>query len=523
MRAVVRRIAAALVALIAVAPSPSSADAPLPDRCIARLVSESLQPPGRDRPLPLESVREVAWSPDGRLLAIRSEPGNAAAARTIHVWDAAASRPALAVEWDSSPLTGLAFFGDGSRLVASVADAPNGVQLWNIPAGRPVRSFASGRGRAIVAGEWELVGVLAPAGKSEILRLHRPDTGEEARRFVLPDSYAAEFSPDGTRVVVVPRFGESQLRVVDVVSGKELRRLTGLNRSPAVMRFSADGRTVAAGTSDRGIVVWEVATGGIVFRDDAASKGVLSIAFSGDDLHVSAGGIDRTVRTWELATGSAGRSFAGHIGAVSTVAFSPDSRMLASGSFDRTVMLWDFTVGMKSSLPSDRPDDAALARLWDDLGASSAGAAYAAIGRIRLSSADVLPWLSTRVRTQLLPPERERIDALVRDLGDRDSLVRHRATDELRKLRELARPLLTRLAKESPSAEVRARARRIVQLAEVAPRYNDSDFRRLARVVHALSTVPGPQSAATLEVIAKELPHPEISRDATATLRRMRK
>ena len=72
---------------------------------------------------------------------------------------------------------------------------------------------------------------------------------------------------------------------------------------------------------------------------------VNSIAFSPDGKTLASGSGDTTVRVWNATTGTLIYTLRGHTGYVNSVAFSPDGKTLASGSSDGTVGLWDVTTG----------------------------------------------------------------------------------------------------------------------------------------------------------------------------------
>ncbi|AUB37023.1 Serine/threonine protein kinase [Nostoc flagelliforme CCNUN1] len=104
---------------------------------------------------------------------------------------------------------------------------------------------------------------------------------------------------------------------------------------------SPDGKTLASGSLDTTIKLWDVSTGKAIKTLTGHSSGVNSVRFSPDGKTLASGSLDTTIKLWDVSTGKAIKTLTGHRSRVISVGFSPDGKTLASGSSDKTVILWD--------------------------------------------------------------------------------------------------------------------------------------------------------------------------------------
>lgn len=175
---------------------------------------------------------------------------------------------------------------------------------------------------------------------------------------------AIAFHPDGQILAV----GRSE-GTVELIEAKTMETIRTLPTDPESVRvkqpgalaeitsvaFSPDGKTIAVGSFNSTVKLWDLKTGQVesTFSWQPSTLGSATIAsdtplaFSPDGQALAIGINDGSIKLWHPKTGQLIRILKGHSDSVLSVAFSPDGKTLASGSSDRTMKLWDWKIGQE--------------------------------------------------------------------------------------------------------------------------------------------------------------------------------
>jgi len=105
--------------------------------------------------------------------------------------------------------------------------------------------------------------------------------------------------------------------------------------------FSPDGRTLACGSLDHDVYLWEWQHGSEPVRLEGHTGSVYNVRFHPDGSRFASCGNDNRILVWDSETLDPMIELRGHTRYVFRVEWSPDGTMLASSSGDLTVRIWD--------------------------------------------------------------------------------------------------------------------------------------------------------------------------------------
>jgi hypothetical protein len=288
------------------------------------------------------------------------------------------------------------------------------------------------------------------------------------------------YSPDGGLLarVVLGDFRQS-VQLYDGITGAERLNL-GVGGMAIPPAFSPDGRTLAVASGNRSL--------------------------------------DHTVTLWELRTGK--MRWSGLLPATPTaLAFAPAGHLLVSGHSNATALVWDVTGQYATGKVRTAGQYQAL---WEDLangGAMTAFAAQRSLAADRDRAVEAL-------RQRLKPAEGKSLDdatlaKLVQQLDDDDPDTRQKARAALEQQRWAAETALGKAMEGKPSAELKQSASAL--LARLNQPLQAGEERAALRALEVLEWVGTPAARQLIEELAHGWAAAELTRDAKATLARLRR
>jgi WD40 repeat protein len=280
--------------------------------------------------------------------------------------------------------TSVAYSPDGKILAAGGAD--NQIRLFDTSTGKEIRRLAGHQPRTFspprnVKSAFDLlvdsVGAgsvttlafapdsktLASGGWDDMVRLWDVDTGTELRKLLAHQAMVARvtFAPDGKTLAT--RGGlDGMLRLWDPETGTELHKISKLSKvnpwrfyREAALAFSHDSKTVAASDA-KGIVLFDVATGKQI-KHLGGYRDCMYLAYSPNGKLLASGGLDEgpkeaySLRLWDVDQGQELRrcelpkTKKGGTEPPTGIAFSPEGDKLIAAIAEMDTYLFDATTG----------------------------------------------------------------------------------------------------------------------------------------------------------------------------------
>ncbi|WP_063062960.1 WD40 repeat domain-containing protein [Nocardia sienata] len=237
-----------------------------------------------------DAVRNLAWSPDGRLIATASRDG------TARLWSADSRQCARTLDGHQDMVEMVAWAPDSARVATVSRDRT--ARVWDAATGQVLAELAAG---------------------SDVSR-------------------AVAWSADGTLIATGSR--DRVIRLWETESYTLRAELTGHTDNILGLSFSPDSLRLASGCHDRTVRIWDLANNTAVILEGHEDL-VEGVAWSPDGTRLASAGGDATVRIWDTTTATQSMLIRCHQDRAWNCAWSPDGSMLATCGVDATARVWN--------------------------------------------------------------------------------------------------------------------------------------------------------------------------------------
>jgi WD40 repeat protein len=283
---------------------------------------------------------DMAFSPDGAVLAAAAYGGGAFQRFRIHLFDTASGKR-LGEFSIGDFVRGLTFSPDAKKLL--VHDVNRTIQVWDVPGGKLVHRLEVNAIRLVtVAFAPDGASVVAGTQGTDAVRLDLA-TGKELARFrTYPSSCCIAFAPDGKTLALGT--GDGTLTQWDAATGK----LLPASAEPVALfghiEFDAGGKRLWAWTDALEALDWR--TGRVVKRVRLPHD-VYSWRLALTPDRARAAGLNAALKpaVWDTASGKELCVLEGAPKGWRTPTFSPDGQTVYAGEWAGQVRAWDARTG----------------------------------------------------------------------------------------------------------------------------------------------------------------------------------
>src|SRR5216683_981493 len=293
---------------------------------------------------PYDEVLAVAWSPDGKRIASSSTTLDTMAS-SVQIWDAITGDNLLIYQKDVGPTYAVAWSPESRHIVSGSFDTIN---IWDATTGVTLANNLDHIG-SILSVAWSPDGKHIASGSDDgIVQIWNVTTLTD---FILdPISTfrghsvpvrAVAWSPDSKRIASGSE--DNTVQVWDVATyGNQIFIYYSYAGTVNSVGWSPDGKLIASGSESKFVQIWDITR---IFTYQGHSSAVNSVVWSPDGKHIASGSDDGTVQIWNAITFAKVQTYNGHTGSVTTIVWSPDGKLIASGSADGTVQIWNASTG----------------------------------------------------------------------------------------------------------------------------------------------------------------------------------
>jgi len=298
-------------------------------------------------------LTDLHFSPDGSHLLSVDSIGRA------NIWNLATGDSVAGIHKKYSgtgaPFKHSGFAADGNRFFT--IDRKGLIETWDSRNGKKVKEFlpfAKGEFLEQFGGVGHLSLMVGRYGTIKVWDARKETLTEmqgfvEANEQMYVDQIIWAFSTD-CRLFAAASIGSDQAKIWEVETGStpiQMRNnnweLGGIN----TMKFSPDGKKLAAGCSNNRSTIWETQTGKPLVQIPGSMTEVRAIAFSPDGAEIATSASHHLINISDSVTGKTKKKIQFSFGEIKDLEFAPGGKMLVikAGFPGDTSTVWDLEKG----------------------------------------------------------------------------------------------------------------------------------------------------------------------------------
>lgn len=161
--------------------------------------------------------------------------------------------------------------------------------------------------------------------------------------------FSVAFSPDGN--TLASGSYDKSVRIWDINAGRLLQTFTGHTDAVYSVAYNSSGNMLASCGKDKTIRIWDPSTGRLK-KTLKSNEEVTTISFDPIRNQIASAGEKGIINIWDIDSGKKKFTLRGHFDLISSIDYSFDGAYLASGSYDKQILLWAPLAGKQlTSLP----------------------------------------------------------------------------------------------------------------------------------------------------------------------------
>ncbi|MBD2088089.1 serine/threonine-protein kinase [Coleofasciculus sp. FACHB-542] len=291
-----------------------------------------------------KNVYSVAISPDGQTLASGGDDN------TIKLWNLGTRQQLQTLKGHSDWVYSIAFSPDGQKIASSSGDGT--IKVWNLHSGQLLQTLKSGPEDRVFSIAISPDGqTLASGSKDKTIKLWNLGTGQLKNTLKGHSGFILSVAIAQNGQTLVSGSDDKTIKVWNLSTGTLISTVSepSDNGVPAVA-ISPDGRILATSNISDKIYLWnlqELLKGCKGAQPCSPTRTIFahkdyvnSVAFSPDGQTLASGSRDNTIKLWNPQTGELKSPISNHSGAVNSVTFSPDGKTLVSNGEEGKIEVW---------------------------------------------------------------------------------------------------------------------------------------------------------------------------------------